>query len=415
MPLSRRAMLHTAAAAAATPFLPVRAQPAAPKKPGVIRIGVLTDLSGTYRDSAGPTSVACTQQAVQEAMEAAPGLTVELLQADHFQKPDVALSIARSWFDQDGVDAVTNCNNSAIALAISNLARERDKVHLNTGAATVELTGKSCSPNNVHWTFDTWEIAHSSGVAAVKAGGTKWFLVAADYAFGHAMQADLSHWVQQAGGAIMGTAFYPFPGTSDFSSYMLQAQTSGANVVGFLNSGGDFINCVKQASEFGLRPPEMRVAGTASYITDIHSLGLPVAQGLTYTECFYWDLNPRTRAFLNRVKHRTPDNYPNQIHAGDYAATFHYLKTVNQIGVARAKASGLDTVNAMKAIPTDDDAYGPGRIRIDGRHVHPAYLFQAKRPEESGGEWDLLKLVSTIPTDAAFRPLSDGNCPLVKA
>ena len=415
MLLTRRTVLQAGAAASAAQIVPARAQVASPKPPGVIRIGVLTDLSGTYRDSAGPTSVECTRQAVEEALAAAPGLAVEVLQADHQQKPDVALAIARAWFDQGGVDAISNCNNSAIALAISALARERDKVELNTGAATVELTGRSCSPNLVHWTFDTWEIAHSSGVAAVKAGGTKWFLVAADYAFGHAMQADLSRWVEAAGGKVLGTTFYPFPGTQDFSSFLLQAQASGANVIGFLNSGGDFINCVKQANEFGMRPPGTRLAGTATYVTDIHSLGLATAQGLTFTECFYWDLNDRTRAFLNRVKRRTPDNYPNQIHAGDYAAATHYLKAVNQLGMARAKASGAETVRVMKAMPTDDDAYGPGLIREDGRHIHPVYLFEAKAPGESRGEWDLLRLVSTIPADQAFRPLAEGHCPLVKS
>ena len=414
MPFPRRDLLKSAVAAGmAVPLGRAWAQPAAPAG-GTIRIGVLTDLSGPYSDSAGLTSVICTQLAVDEFMAATPGIKVEVLKADHLNKPDVALGIARQWFDREGVDVITNCNNSAIAIAIANMARDRNKVHLNTGAASADLTGSACTPNLVHWTYDTWEIAHSTGTATVKAGGDKWFFVAADYAFGHAMQRDLTQWVQQAGGQVLGTVFYPFPGTTDFSSYLVQAQSSGATVVGLLNAGADFINCVKQSHEFGLAP-KIRMAGTAAFVTDIHSLGLGTAQGLTYTECFYWDTNDRTRAFTNRVKQRSPDNWPNQIHAGDYAATLHYLKAVQQIGVARAKASGLDAVNAMKAMPTDDDAYGRGQVRADGRHIHPALLLQAKAPAESHGPWDLLKVLETTPTDQAFRPLADGHCPLVPA
>ena len=380
MSISRRGFLRTAAATAGTPLLSARVQAAAGKPP--IRIGVLTDLSGPYSDSTGETSVACTRQAAEEAMAASGGITVEVVQADHRNKPDVALAIARSWFDQGDVDVITNCNNSAIALAVSDLARERDKVHLNTGAATVALTGPACTPNTVHWTFDTWEIAHSTGTALVKAGGETWFLIGADYAFGHAMHADLSNWVHQARGKVLGTVFYPFPDTSDFSSYLLQAQASGASVIGVLAGGGDFLNCVKQGREFGLKPPRVRFAGTATYITDIHALGLPLAQGLVYPECFYWNMNERTRAFTDRVKKRSPKNYPDQAHAGDYAASLHYLKAVDKLGVVRAKASGAETVLAMKAMPTDDDAYGAGLIRVDGRHIHPAFLLQAKKPEE---------------------------------
>jgi branched-chain amino acid transport system substrate-binding protein len=413
MPIIRRTLLKSALAAAALPVMPAmraRAQ-AAP----TIKIGVLTDLSGPYADSAGPTSVICTKLAADEAMAAMPGLKVEIIAADHLNKPDIALNIARQWFDRDGVDAITSCNNSAIAIAVANLARDKNKVQLNTGAASADLTGPGCTPNLVQWTYDTWEIAHSTGIATVKAGGDKWFFVAADYAFGRAMQRDLTQWVELAGGKVLGTVFYPFPSTTDFSSYLLQAQASGANVVGLLNAGADTINCIKQAHEFGIKPPAMRLAATVAFITDIHAIGLEIAQGLTYTECFYWDLNDRTRAFTKRVVQRSPDNWPNQIHAGDYGATLHYLKVVNQIGAARAKASGLDAVNAMKAMPTDDDAYGPGILRIDGRHIHPAYLLQAKTPAESKAPWDCLKLLQTTPTNEAFRPLSEGKCPLVPA
>ncbi len=341
MGIARRHFIQSGVAAAAAPFARARAQPAPP-----IRIGVLTDLSGQYSDTAGATSVACTQLAVDEAMAAAPGLAVEVLSADHQNKADVALGIAREWLDRGGVDVITNCNNSAIGLAISDLCRQRNKISLNTGAATVELTGPKCNANLVQWTYDTWEIAHSTGIATVKAGGDKWFFVTADYAFGHAMETDLARWVKDAGGQVLGTIYYPFPGTTDFSSFLLQGQASGANVIGLLNAGGDFVNCIKQAHEFGIRPPSIRLAGTAAFINSIHALGLETAQGLTYTECFYWDLNDRTRAFTKKAVARTPGNYPNQIQAGDYAATTHYLKVVQQLGAARAKTSGADTVAA---------------------------------------------------------------------
>ncbi len=411
MAVGRRTLLQTACASAALVPWRARAQGKGPP----IRIGVLTDLSGSYSDTAGLTSVACTQQAIDEARAAAPGLAVELVSADHQNKADLALSIARQWLDRDGVDVITNCNNSAIGLAISGLCHDLNKVCLNTGAATADLTGPACNANLVHWTYDTWEIAHSTGLATVKTGGDRWYFIAADYAFGRAMQADLTRWVTQGGGKVLGTAFYPFPGTTDFSSFLLQAQSSGANVIGLLNAGGDFVNCIKQAHEFGIKPPAVRLAGTAAYVTSIHALGLETAQGLTYTESFYWDLNERTRAFTKRVVARTPDNYPNQIQAGDYSATTHYLKAVNQIGMAQAKASGLATVTAMKAMPTEDDAYGKGSIRVDGRHIHDVYLLEAKSPVESKSEWDLCKVVSTVPAAEAFRPLSEGNCPLVRS
>ena len=411
MAIARRHLLTTIAATS-LPLVRPRAQG---RKDDVVRIGVLTDLSGPYSDTAGLTSVACTQLAVDEVMAAAPGLKVEVFKADHQNKPDIALGVARQWFDRDGVDVVTNCNNSAIALAISSLCLARNKVSLNTGAATVELTGKDCNPNTIQWTYDTWEIAHSTGVATVKAGGTKWFLVVADYAFGRAMESDLTRWVKQTGGQVLGSVYYPFPGTTDFSSFLLQGQASGANVIGLLNAGGDFVNCIKQANEFGIRPPAVRLAGTAAFINSIHALGLETAQGLTYTECFYWDRDDRTRAFTRRAVARTPDNYPNQIQAGDYSATMHYLKAVHGMGVAAAKTSGAATVAAMKAVPTDDDAYGPGTLRVDGRHIHPAYLLQVKAPADSRGEWDLCRIVGTTPTDEAFRPLSEGGCPLVKS
>lgn len=407
MPLSRRIMIQAGLATMGGGLSRAQGR-------DVLRIGVLTDLSGPYADSAGASSVACTRMAAEEFMAAAPGIRVEVLQADHLNKPDVALGIARQWFDQDGVDVITNCNNSAIAFAVNGLAREKDKIQLNTGAAASDLTGPQCSPNFVHWTYDTWQIAHAVGTATVKAGGDRWYFIAADYAFGRAMQRDLSRWVEQSGGRVLGTAYYPFPGTTDFSSYLLAAQASGANVVGLLNAGADFTNCIKQGREFGVSP-KVRLIGTVAFITDVHAMGLGIAEGLTYSESFYWDLNARTRAFTERAVKRSPRNWPNAIHAGDYAATTHYLKVANQMGAGRAKISGAAVVAAMKALPTDDDAYGAGLIRQDGRHIHPVYLLQAKAPNESRGEWDCLKLIDTLSSETAFRPLSEGGCPLVKA
>ncbi len=409
MPVTRRSLLQASVGGGAASLLAgrARAQGSAP-----IRIGVLTDLSGPYEDTSGRTSVACTQLAADEAMAASPGLKVEVLSGDHLNKPDAALTIARQWYDRDGVDVITNCNNSAVALAVSSLTRERNKVFLGTGVATADLTGVACSPNTIHWSYDTWEIAHSTGVATVKAGGTKWFLIIADYAFGHAMEVEMTRWIRQSGGQILGRVSYPFPGTSDFGGFLLQAKASGANVVGLLNAGADFINNVKQAYEFGLTP-NLRIAGTATFINDIHALGATAAQGLTYTECFYWNLNARTRAFTSRILKRTPGNYPNQIQAGDYSGTTHYLKAVAKLGSNRAKASGLETVGTMKALPTDDDAYGAGTARVDGRHLHPAYLFQVKQPGEVIDPWDLLTLLQTTPADEAFRPLAEGKCSFV--
>jgi branched-chain amino acid transport system substrate-binding protein len=402
--IARRAVL---AGLAAAPFTRVRAQT------GPIRIGLLTDLSGSTRDTSGPGSVACVQQALADAQAIAPGLQVELMTADHQQKPDVGASIARTWFDRDGVDAVVGVNNSAIAFAVNRIVEDKDKVHLNTGAVSADLTGPSCSRNLVHWTYDTWEMAHSTGAAIVKAGGDSWFFVTADYAFGHALERDTAQFVKASGGKVLGSTAYPFPGTTDFSSYMVQAQASGAKVLGLANSSSDFVNAAKQAHEFGLTASGMRIAGLTVFINDVHALGLDIAQGLTLTETFYWDLNDRTRAFTKRVLPRRAELYPNQEQAGDYAATLHYLKTVASMGAAKARQSGRETVAAMKRLPTDDDCFGPGTIREDGRKLHPAYLFQVKKPAESTGPWDCYKLIATTPADEAFRPLDEGKCPFI--
>jgi branched-chain amino acid transport system substrate-binding protein len=399
------------AAAAMLPSTLSRAQAAK-----AIRIGVITDMSGVYRDVSGPTTVACAQQAVDEFTAKNPDIKVELLVADHQNKADVGLGIIRKWFDQDGVDVIENVGNSSIALGAKFLIEEKNKVALVTTAGSSDLTGKSCSANLVHWAWDSWCLAHSTATSMVRTGGDKWFFITADYAFGHAAEADAMKFVKAAGGSVVGAVRYPFGTTTDFSSFLLQAQSSGANVIGFANSGSELINCLKQAQEFGLDKAGQRMAAMVGYITDVVSMGLPTAKGLSLTETFYWDLNDRTRSFMSRIKPRLGDKvFPNMSQAGDYSCVTHYLKAVKELGVEKAKASGRDVVDLMKKMPTDDDCFGQGSIRADGRKIHPAYLFQVKKPEESKSPGDVYKLVSTLPPEEAFRPIADGNCPLIKS
>ena len=405
MSISRRTLLGAASAAAFSPALRARAQQPA------LKIGVLTDLSGPYQDTTGRTSVVCAQQAVQD-FAGSRGLAVEVISADHQNKADIGAGIARQWFDRDGVDLILDVPNSAVALAVNGVAREKNKVFIASGSATTSLTGDQCSPNTVQWTYDTYMLAHSTGGALVKAGGTSWFFVGADYTFGHSLAQDTGAVVTAAGGKVEGSAFYPSPGTTDFSSLLLQAQASGAKVVGFANSGAETINCIKQAVEFGLTPA-VRLAALLMYVTDVHALGLDAAQGLSLTETYYWDLNDRTRAFAQRVLPKTPRNMPNMVHAGCYAGALHWMKAAADLGAGQAKASGAAAVERMKAMPTDDDCFGAGSIRADGRTLHPAYLFEAKKPSESKGPWDVMRLVATTPADQAFRPLSEGGCSLV--
>ena len=411
MDLSRRTMLGAAALAAAGPVARAGAQGAG----GAIRLGALTDVSGPYRDVEGPTGTACVRQAVAEFAAENPDVAVEVVSADHQNRPDVASAIVREWFDRGGVDAIVQVGNTAVALAANTVAREKDKVHLNTGALSSVLTGAQCSPNLVHGPLDTWSMSHATATAAVKDGGDTWFFIAADYAYGHALRDDAAKFVRAAGGRVLGAVAHPFPGTTDFASFLLQAQASGAKVVALANSGTDMINCLKQAKEFGLDRRGARIAGLGAFITDVAGAGLPVARGLLLTESFYWDLNDRTRAFYGRVRPRLgPSVFPNTLHAGAYAATRHYLKVVRAMGVAEAKRSGQRTVAAMKADPTDDDAFGPASIREDGQMIVPMHLFQVKAPEESRGPGDLLKPVAAIPAGEAFRPLSEGGCPMIR-
>jgi branched-chain amino acid transport system substrate-binding protein len=398
--VSRRSFIAAATATAALPHA-ARAQAAR------IRIGLLTDLSGPYRDTGGLSSIACARQAIAEAKG---DMDVELLVADHQQKTDVGLGIARQWLDRDGVDVIIDVNNSAIALAVAGLVRDKDRMHLNTGAATSDLTGSACNPNTAAWTTDTWCRAHGTAGAVLQGGGKTWFFITADYAFGHSIQQDATKVIAAAGGRIVGTAAYPFPATSDFSAMLVQAGDSGADVIAFANTGSDLANCVKQAREFGLPKAGQRLVAMSGYITDAHAIGIEDGQGLVLTENFYWDLNPRTRAFAARVHDATIANWPSTAHAASYAATLHYLKVAGDMGAAQAKLSGAATMAAMKRRPTDDDCFGAGVLRADGRKIHPAYLFQVKTPKTSAGPWDLYTVAETIPAEQAFRPLSEGAC-----
>ncbi|WP_119352739.1 ABC transporter substrate-binding protein [Azohydromonas sediminis] len=376
---------------------------------GVIKIGVMNDMSGLYADISGPGALVAARLAVEDFGAAAKGLKVEILGADHQNKPDVGSTIARSWYDRDGVDVIVDVPTSSVALAINQITREKGKAFLVSGAATADLTGKACSPNTIHWTYDTWMLANGTGSAIVKTGGDTWFFLTADYAFGHALERDTEAVVVKNGGKVVGKVRHPFPGT-DFSSFLLQAQASKAKIIGLANAGGDTINSIKQAAEFGLTRRGQNLAGMLVFINDIHSLGLNTAQGLILTETFYWDLNDQTRAWSKRFAERHNGRMPSMVQAGVYSAVLHYLKAVE----ALKSDDGTKVIEQMKKMPTDDPLFGKGSIRADGRKIHPAYLFEVKTPAESKGPWDYYKLRATIPAAEAFRPLNQGECPLVK-
>jgi branched-chain amino acid transport system substrate-binding protein len=405
MSLTRRTLLATTAA------LPVaaRAQGAT-----TLKIGCLTDMSGPYKDLAGPGAVAAAHQALEEYGVSGKGMKVEVLSADHLNKPDVGATVARQWFDRDGVDLIVEVANSGVALAVAGVAKEKNKVYLNSGAATSDLSGTACNANTIHWVYDTFMLAKSTGGAMVKTGGDSWFFITADYAFGKALQRDTTDFVQGAGGKVLGSVAYPFPGTTDFSSYLIQAQASGAKVLGMANAGTDTINTIKQAKEFGIGN-KMRLAGLLLFLTDIHSLGLDIAQGIVLTDSFYWDMNDRARAFSNRLSPKMGGARPTMVQAGVYSSVLHYLKTAGAMGVDKVKLDGAATVAQMKQIPTDDDCFGPGSIRADGRKLHPAYLWEVKKPSDSKGPWDYYKPLATTPADQAFRPIEKGACPIVKS
>ncbi len=403
MKLSRRNLIGTAAAAATLPTVAARAQTP------TIKIGVLTDLSGPYQDVAGNVAIAAAKQAAEEF--GSKGFNIEILSADHQNKPDVGSNVVRQWIDRDGVDLITEVANSGVSLAVAGVAKEKNKAYLPCGPATSDLTGTACNANTVHWVYDTYMLAKSTGGAMVKAGGDTWFFITADYAFGHALTRDVTGFVEGAGGKVLGGVRTPFPGTTDFSSFLLQAQASGAKVIGLANAGADTINTIKQAREFGIT---QKLGGLLVFLSDVHSLGLDVCQGLVLTESFYWDMNAGTRAFSERIKAKAPSKRPTMVQAGTYSAVLHYLKVANAMGAAEAKKDGAATIARIKATPVEDDCFGKGTIRADGRKLHPSYLFEVKKPSESKYAWDYYKLLATTPAEDAFRPLAQGGCPLIK-
>ena len=375
----------------------------------VIKIGVLSDMSSLYTDLAGAGSVVAAKMAIEDSGIEKRGYKVEVVSADHQNKADVGSAIARQWYDVDKVDVIVDTPNSGVALAVNQITKDKGKAFLVSGAASSDLTGKACSPNTIHWTYDTWMLANGTGNAIVKTGGDSWFFITADYAFGHALERDTEAVVLKSGGKVLGKVRAPL-NTQDFSSFLLQAQASKAKIIGLANAGGDTTNSIKQAAEFGIVKGGQNLAGLLVFLTDIHALGLPTAQGLIFTETFYWDMNDQTRAFAKRFAALDKGIHPTMVHAGVYSAVTHYLKSVE----ALKSDDGTKVIEKMKATPTDDPLFGKGSIRVDGRKIHPAYLVEVKKPAESKGPWDYYKIRATIPADQAFRPLADGGCPLVK-
>ena len=376
---------------------------------GPIRVGVMNDQSGPYADQTGVGSVVAARMAVEEVGGTVLGRPIEILSGDHMNKPDIGSSIAKRWIEQENVVMLADLPTSSVALAVQEIARAAGRIVLYSGAATADLTGKACAPLSAHWTYDTYAMAAGTGAAVTRAGGDTWFLMAADYAFGVALTRDVSAAVTKNGGKIVGVVKHPLGG-SDFSSYLLQAQASGAKVIGLLNAGADTTNFVKQAAEFGLTGKGQVLTGMVIGVVDTHSLGLKTAQGLEFTESFYWDQDDATRAWskLFMAKH---GRMPTSIQAGTYSATRHWLKAVKEAGTT----DGPAVMAVMRRTPVEDMMTHGARIREDGRLMRDFYLFQAKRPEESKGEWDLHKLIRTVPAEEAARPLSEGGCPLVKS
>ena len=407
--ISRRAVLRAGAATGAVAALPRRARAA--ERP--IRIGVLTDMSGPYAANTGPGSVLGAQMGVEDFMRAHPSIKAEIVQADLQLKPDVARAIAADWFDNKGVDVVTDVPLSSAAFAIGDLAKQKDKLAIITGGASADITGSKCGPNHLHWVYDTWSMPHGVVDASVKEGANTWFFITADYAFGHSLQKDAASFVTAANGKVLGQALAPFPGTTDFSSFLVQAKASGAKAIGLANGGTDTVNCIKQAAEFGIMKGGQKVAGLIFLLHDVHGVGLESAQGVLLTEPFYWNLNAGTRDFGKRFAARFNGVMPGSIHAGQYSAVTHYLKAVAAMGAEKAQASGRAAVAQMQAMPTDDPLYGKGKVRVDGRVIHEMHLFEVKSPAQSKGAWDYYTHKRTIPADQAFRPLDQGGCPLV--
>jgi branched-chain amino acid transport system substrate-binding protein len=376
------------------------------------KIGVLNDQSGLYADVTGVGSTLAAQMAVEDSGLTAKGWKIDVVVGDHQNKPDIGVNIVRQWFDRDKVDVIVDVPTSSVGLAVNNVVKEKNGVYLNSGSGTSDLSNAQCSPNTIHWAYDTYQLANGTGSAMVKSGGDTWFFLTADYAFGTALERDTTNAVTAMGGKVLGSVRPPL-NTADFSSFLLQAQTSKAKVIGLANAGGDTINSIKQASEFGIIKGGQKLAGLLMFISDVHALGLPVAQGLSFTETFYWDLNDGTRSFSKRFQERMKNKaMPTTVQAGVYSSLIHYFKTLDAMG--GNSHDGLKIVDKMKATPTDDIIFGKGTIQPNGRKLHPAYLFEVKKPEESKGPWDYYKLVATIPADQAFTPLDKSSCPLLK-
>ncbi len=377
-----------------------------------VKIGALSDQSGLYADLGGPGSTLAAQMAIEDSGLTAKGWKIDVISGDHQNKPDVGVNIARQWFDVDKVDVIVDVPNSGVALAVSNLVKEKNGVFLNSGAGTSDLTNAQCTPNTIHWTYDTYTLAHGTGTALTKNGGDTWFFITADYAFGAALERDTTAAVQASGGKVLGGVKVPI-NTADFSSFLLQAQASKAKVIGLANAGSDTTNSIKQAAEFGITAGGQKLAALLLFITDVHSLGLKAAQGLNFTETFYWDLNDASRAFAKRFQDRMKNHgMPSMVHAGVYSSLLHYFKALEALG--GNPHDGAKVVAKMKEIPTDDPLFGKGSVQPNGRKIHPAYLFEVKAPAESKGPWDYYKLVSTIPADQAFTPLAESKCALLK-
>ncbi|MDU6726179.1 MAG: ABC transporter substrate-binding protein [Bradyrhizobium sp.] len=378
----------------------------------VVKIGVLNDMSSLYADIGGPNSVAAINMAVEDSGMKAKGWTIEVISGDHQNKPDIGVNIGRQWIDTQKVDVIMDTPNSGVALAVSNLVKEKNSILINSGGASADLTGKACNANTISYTYDTYMLANGTGKALTKAGGDSWFFLTADYAFGHALERDTSAVVTANGGKVLGSVKHPL-NTADFSSFLLQAQSSKAKVIGLANAGGDTTNAIKQASEFGIVQGGQKLAALLLFVNDVHALGLKVAQGLTFTESFYWDLNDKTREWSKRFQKLSPKGtMPSMTVAGVYAGMLHYLKTLDALG--GNPHDGAKVVAKMKEIPTDDPLFGKGPLRADGRRLIPAYLFEVKKPEESKYPWDYYKLIATIAPEDAAKPLEASECPLVK-
>jgi branched-chain amino acid transport system substrate-binding protein len=377
-----------------------------------VKIGALSDQSGLYADLGGPGSTLAAQMAVEDSGLTGKGWKIDVISGDHQNKPDVGANIARQWFDVDKVDIIVDVPNSGVALAVNNVVKEKNGVYINSGAATSDLTNAQCSPNTVHWTYDTYMLAHSTGQSLVKAGGDTWFFLTADYAFGAALERDTTAVVLANGGKVVGGVKHPL-NTSDFSSFLLQAQSSKAKIIGLANAGGDTTNSIKQAAEFGIVKGGQKLAALLLFLTDVKAIGLETAQGLNFTETFYWDMNDDTRAFSKKFAARMKNGAPpTMVHAGVYAGVRHYLKALEALG--GNPHDGIKVVDKMKSMPTDDTLFGKGEIQPNGRAIHPAYLFEVKKPSESKGPWDFYKLIGTVPGDQAFTPLDKSTCALLK-